>query len=522
MSNSKNTDFENIHQFRQRYIFTAQDEIGQGGFARIYKAYDKVRHRTVAIKRAESGKSSEFSLDKEFRLCNELKHNHIVSYENHYMFETTEGTYEYIVMPYYEQGNLEHVMQRNRLSDADRYTIIIGILNGLSYLHRQGFIHRDLKSENILMVRQGDVWIPVIADFGLSKLVSQDQSLIALSGSNVLSLSYATPEQVNHTKNIRKNIDLWPVGVLIYRMWAGELPFKASPHADRNTAYMEVTRKIIRGELPNKLNTLPEPYQNIVRCCLQTDPVQRVQSAEILLHMLGTNPVKAAAQPQYVVPDEDIPFAIIPTNDDETLYEIPTPFNPYWVITLGVKCGLMIAILFVAAQTIVIQGFNPLAHPLSDQFLIPDWLDSAVYASVGVTFLGVLRRLPPQQSILSSMMTFVLTSLIALGLFGATVFLSTNLNRNFKQKHWVAQKMQKTQGMTLAPSQTFASNLSKDSTNRAIHLSLPLEIEKVNQFLSVLSQEKTMIRPKIIHYWQIGGLEIGLLLLFLLIRKRFN
>ncbi len=93
--------------FKKRYEFTIHDQIGSGGFGTVFRAKDKARNdRIVAIKRAEIKLNAEFTLKKEFNLCNELNHRNIVRYEACYTFKNEHGGHEYIVMEFYEEGNL--------------------------------------------------------------------------------------------------------------------------------------------------------------------------------------------------------------------------------------------------------------------------------------------------------------------------------------------------------------------------------------------------------------------------------
>lgn len=340
----------NSHEaFTKRYVFNpVQDEIGHGGFGTIYKAVDAARKRTVAIKRAAKQKNTNVTLEQEFKLCNELRHPNIISYENHYQFSTDMGIYEYIVMPYFEAGNLETVLSKYELSLAEKHQIILDILSGLQYLHQEQFIHRDLKPENILMKRVADKWIPVITDFGISKLMDVSASVIEVS-QNIISLSYATPEQLMGQRVVRRNIDLWPIGVLLYRMLTNELPFTSKSEPLGNSTYWEVSKKIRDCQLPAQCYSLPEPYQQVILVCLQTDPIKRVQSAEALITRLGAHPPAGLLQNGGLDDaDDGVPMGILLPNDagdaplvnteqnqpkpafgDQTQEELPFPPSPF-------------------------------------------------------------------------------------------------------------------------------------------------------------------------------------------------
>jgi serine/threonine protein kinase len=285
--------------FFDRFQYDSEKDIlGSGGFGTVYRAHDTLKDRYVAIKISQVK-----DLFGKFTLLNEVKlsegiddHANVARYEFGLRI-TRPFLTDYAVMAYYEEGNLDMVLRKQHgiLSQKEQYDIVEGLLEGIKHLHSENVIHRDLKLANILMLKtkQGQ-WRPKIADFGLSRQMEDYDASIANSAIGITT-AYAAPEQIEN-KPIKKNVDLWALAVIVYRLLTGEMPFAAPQGANSTTATVEISRKITQLELPEKLNTLPEPYQTIIRRCFVKDTKERAQSADELLAILkgkdATNPVK--------------------------------------------------------------------------------------------------------------------------------------------------------------------------------------------------------------------------------------
>ncbi|MEK7256938.1 MAG: serine/threonine-protein kinase [Bacteroidota bacterium] len=280
------TDEMTLSVFETR--FKNRKYIGSGGFAKVYKAFDHAKNHYVALKVADVRPEwKQFTLQREVELVNKLApHPNIARYDACYRFDMgVAGEIDFAILKFYEEGNLEQFLASHELSAEDIRVIIKGILRGISFLHHNNYVHRDMKSQNILLQRDDGVWTPKITDFGLSRSLGTDST----TNNSAIGLSYAysSPEQIQNRK-IYKNVDLWAAGVIIYRIVAGELPFKNSKRdGDRDTqSQMELSRKIVNVELPEKLKTIEEPYQAIIRRCLIADPKLRCQTADELLTLL--------------------------------------------------------------------------------------------------------------------------------------------------------------------------------------------------------------------------------------------
>ncbi|MEM9836468.1 MAG: serine/threonine-protein kinase [Bacteroidota bacterium] len=287
----------NYETFTQRYRKVGH--LGAGGFASVDKYEDLETNAYVAIKIAQV-KDERFTLQREVELANKLDHRNVGRYQAYFQYEQPiVGKTEVAIMKFYEHGNLEEFLVKKQPSPTEKHRIIRGILEGIKYLHDQGIVHRDLKSQNILLDREDGVWVPKIIDFGLARESGPNH---LMSNSSIgISLAYAAPEQIQN-RRIRKNVDLWAVGVTVYRIIAGDLPFKKDPNHEEGSHQnqMELSKRIVNLELPKKLSTLPEPYLTIIRHCLVVDTEKRVQSAEELIEVL-----KGTASPT----NESLPLA---------------------------------------------------------------------------------------------------------------------------------------------------------------------------------------------------------------------
>jgi serine/threonine protein kinase len=275
--------------FFERFVYDSEKDIlGSGGFGTVYKAYDKFEKKYVAIKISQvKDIFGKFTLLNEVELSRKIDHHANVARYEFGLRVTQPFLIDYAVMDYYEDGNLDHVLKKNqgKLSEEERHDIVDGILEGLKHLHTEGVIHRDIKLANILMHKtRGGQWRPKIADFGLSRLMDSMDSSVSNSAIGI-TIAYAAPEQIeNHP--IKKNVDLWAFGVILYRLMTGRLPFAAAKGADPTSANLEMSRKIVMVDLPAEIAHIQQPYQFIIRRCLVKSTTERVQSAEELLGIL--------------------------------------------------------------------------------------------------------------------------------------------------------------------------------------------------------------------------------------------
>ncbi len=276
-------------EFFKRYQFDIEtDELGEGGFGTVYKAFDDDRDLYVAIKVSQvKTKQENISLLKEYELGKSLpSHKHIAHYDACYRYRMPNGTFDYAVLQYYPDGNLSQLISSHTLSLKQKVQIANGIIHGINHLHNHDIVHRDLKSSNILISKRGSgEYVPKIADFGLSKLfTAADKSYFSNSfvGGSLL---YVAPEQLSGGA-IRKNVDIWSLGVILFELFTGNVPFLPDSGSSTETARAEIVQKINHGVLPDNISSIPNPWQRVIINCLVPNPDKRIKSINEILRLI--------------------------------------------------------------------------------------------------------------------------------------------------------------------------------------------------------------------------------------------
>lgn len=273
-------------EFQTRYKYNpTADCIGEGGFGKVYKAYDTHLDRWVAIKVAEVKSGQEnVRLKHEVELIRKLPtHPNIANYEECYTFSSFTGEYDFAVLQYYEEGNLQQLIDSGKLNQTQKETLLRQILEGIGFLHSQDIIHRDLKPQNILIVKRDNEYIPKITDFGISKELDINKSSVftnSLAGAGTM--AYASPEQLLG-KTIKKNTDLWSFGVIAYQVLTGKLPFDIGEKTITSEAgRIELYRQITSGFISNSIDSISIIWKNIISLCLVANNNERIQNVNDL------------------------------------------------------------------------------------------------------------------------------------------------------------------------------------------------------------------------------------------------
>ena len=197
--------------------------IGRGGMGFVFKARQPHLDRFVALKLLPDklAKDAQFAerFNREGRVLAKLNHPNIVSI---FDFGQTGGFY-YLLMEYVDGVNLRQAMRAGRFSPTEALSIVPKVCEALQYAHEQGVLHRDIKPENILLDAKGRV---KIADFGIAKLVGEDQPSVTLTntGAALGTPHYMAPEQLEKPSTVDHRADIYSLGVVFYEMLTGELP----------------------------------------------------------------------------------------------------------------------------------------------------------------------------------------------------------------------------------------------------------------------------------------------------------
>ncbi len=229
-------------------------EVGRGGMATVYRAYQPTMERFVALKviqksiLVEENATERFQL--EARLVARLEHPHILPVHD---FDAT-GDPPYIVMRYLDGGTLKDIMQRGPLPLPEIAYLIRQIGSALDYAHRQGVVHRDIKPTNIMIDQDGNAFV---TDFGIARIVEKNGSKrtggLTEPGMIIGTPEYISPEQVMGREDVDYRADIYAIGVLLYHLLIQELPFKSESVVD--TMHQHVHDPVpsvllIRPELP--------------------------------------------------------------------------------------------------------------------------------------------------------------------------------------------------------------------------------------------------------------------------------
>jgi serine/threonine protein kinase/tetratricopeptide (TPR) repeat protein len=253
------------------------EQIGTGGMAEVYKAYQPRLDRYVAVKfiKPELVTSGNFRsrFEREAKLMAQLNHPHIVHV---YDFGET-GHHYYLVMEYVAGGTLKEWLKKNRqtgpgMAPEQVTPILRQISAALDFAHQQGIIHRDLKPSNIMLTPDGRA---LLADFGLAKLIDGSGDL-SQTGSTTGTPAYMSPEQVEgDLDKIGPASDLYALGVVLYELVTGQLPFSA----DSSVALM-FKHVNEAAPSPRSLNPdLSEALEQVLLKALAKEPAERYQRA---------------------------------------------------------------------------------------------------------------------------------------------------------------------------------------------------------------------------------------------------
>lgn len=245
--------------------YNVKSELGRGGMATVYRAFDPSFDREVAIKvlPREMLHDPQFRsrFEREIKLVASLEHPSIVPV---YDVGDVDGQ-PYFVMRYMPGGSLSDLIAKGNFTVQDTALVIEKIAQGLAYAHRKGIIHRDLKPDNILFDDNGD---PFISDFGVAKLT---ESTSSLTGSGVIGTpAYMSPEQAQGGE-IDGRSDVYGLGVIVYQMLSGHQPYSADTP-------MGVVVKHITEPVPEILKILPElpaEVDEVIKTAMAKEKIKR-------------------------------------------------------------------------------------------------------------------------------------------------------------------------------------------------------------------------------------------------------
>lgn len=337
--------------------YRIQRIIGLGGMAVVFEAEDLLMHRTVAVKMLKEGVGDDATSVKRFinesKAVSMLSHPNIVSI---YDVSVREDL-KYIVMEHIRGITLKIYMSRKgKLPVREAVSFTEQILRALDHAHSKGIIHRDIKPQNIMLLKNGMI---KVADFGIAKLPSAET--VTVTDKAIGTVYYISPEQASG-KPIDPRSDLYSVGVMLYEMVTGTLPFSADSPVSVALMQIHNTPRPPRALCPE----LPLGLQQIILRAMEKDPDRRYQSArEMLRHIvaLKNNPDTifnlSGAQKEE---EEEDPMPMRKRKEKATMLPIITGVLTAFLL-VGAVTGFYIMSRVIkaqkadAAQTIKVENF---------------------------------------------------------------------------------------------------------------------------------------------------------------------
>ena len=254
--------------------YEVQEIIGVGGMSVVYKAYDNVDDRTVAVKILKD----EFLNNEEFkrRFKNESKAIALLSHENIVkVYDVNFGEkLQYIVMEYIDGITLkEYINKQNSISWNDALFFMTQILRAVQHAHDKGIVHRDIKPQNIILLPNGNI---KVTDFGIARFSRSDTK--TLTEQAIGSVHYIAPEQAKGEVTDEK-ADIYSIGVVLYEMLAGKVPFDSE-----NAVSVALMQVQANAQKLTQINPdIPKGIEQICVHAMQKNPRDRYQTATEML-----------------------------------------------------------------------------------------------------------------------------------------------------------------------------------------------------------------------------------------------
>jgi serine/threonine protein kinase len=324
--------------------------VGEGGMAAVYRSRQESMNRDVAIKAIKTNlidmEDFHQRFEREAQMVASLSHAHILKVFDY-------GRYQdivYLVMELLTGGSLDSLIKKGPMPVAQTWKILDQIGGALDYAHQKGIIHRDLKPENVLLDEAGNAFL---TDFGLAKLLNSDLRLTQ-SGAAIGTPAYMSPEQWRGLP-LDARTDVYSLGVLLYEMLTGTLPFKGDSALSMMYLHMH--------EAPPPLQTLrpelPPAVQAVIAKALAKQPEDRYQSAGQLVADFRAAAARRPSRQMSVVKQEQTPAN---EASKEPAKEKAKATSWFWaLLAVGIIAAVVLAVAALSRDRVPVPTVAQLA-----------------------------------------------------------------------------------------------------------------------------------------------------------------
>ncbi len=265
--------------------YTFERELVGGGMSRVFVAMDRNLGRQIIVKILAADVAAELSVERfrrEIHLAAKLQHPHIVP-----LLSAGEvAGAPYFTMPFVEGESLRARLSRMReLPIGEAVRILREVASALSYAHKHGVAHRDIKPDNVMLSDE----FALVTDFGVAKALSESSKAPGVTtltglGTTLGTPGYMAPEQITADPSVDHRVDIYAFGVMAYEMLTGSLPF-----AGRSMQAMLAAHAVEKPEpIERRRRAVPPALASLVMRCLEKDPADRPQTAAELLATLDS------------------------------------------------------------------------------------------------------------------------------------------------------------------------------------------------------------------------------------------
>ncbi len=322
------------------------EQIGLGGMATVFKAYQPAMGRYVALKIISTHLVQEPTFVQRFqqeaKVIARLEHVHILPVYDY----GQEEAYFYLAMRLIETGTLKERLEQASLPLAEVRRVVAQVGSALAYAHQLGIVHRDFKPSNVLMDSQGDCYL---ADFGIAKMVGGGAGL---TGSGIVGTPhYIAPEQGQSLK-VDHRADIYAMGVVIYEMVAGQVPFEAENPFVLIMKHLSEAPPRPRSIKPD----LPEGVEQVILKALAKEPAGRYQSMADLVTAFDRALRGAPVETPPVASSRAVSTPVL-VEEGQPPPAVNTPtLAPAWRRRLGQRSPWWLVVASTALLALVLAG----------------------------------------------------------------------------------------------------------------------------------------------------------------------